>query len=221
MTGVQEIIHPTAIVKVSLKWSFLISLCSYYWTSVIRKFSKYRHDSACRIPLHSCLLQKTINSYLTLCQFIIVMWEFQINAASVNIKSLTANIWCHNRTFDVPSRSAVTPCTWPPWFAWFACLPQCKIIWWSFFAQAIFRNAQITFTLLQWFRITVGFWHQFSIMVMFSGIEFRNIEINRTIRFISQTIWNDLFNVSYDLWNIFTDACQNIRWKNLKNRKLR
>lgn len=47
--------------------------------------------------------------------------------------------------------------------------------------------------------------------MMFGRIKFRYIKVNRSVRFVGQSIGNNLFDKCYNLWHILTNTGQHIR----------
>lgn len=78
-----------------------------------------------------------------LSKLIIVMGKFEIHTTRMNVQALSANNRCHNRAFDVPSRTSLAPRAIPPGLTRLRALPKCEICHGSFLREFIFCNTQV------------------------------------------------------------------------------
>ena len=56
------------------------------------------------MPLMRYLCENGVGCYL-----ILMMWEYKIFSTGMNINAISKIFFAHNRTFNMPSRSSVTP----------------------------------------------------------------------------------------------------------------
>ena len=62
-----------------------------------------------------------------LCDFIFVMREDQIAAATMEVECIAQIVGGHGRAFDVPARASLAPRAFPEWFAGLCRFPKCKV----------------------------------------------------------------------------------------------
>src|SRR3954466_3933946 len=62
-----------------------------------------------------------------LCDFVLVMREYEVASAAVNVERLRKILCAHRRTFDMPPRPPSSPGALPARFTGLARLPQSKV----------------------------------------------------------------------------------------------
>lgn len=130
-----------------------------------------------------------------LCKFILMMWEDEINTSGVDIHLLSQNWNSHSWTFDMPSRSSLSPWRWPFRFVGFSCFPESEIFFISFFSLFI-RLLLLGFSLFDSFK--------FSVFEFFS--ESFNVKVYGSVWCIGVTVINDFFDKSNNLRNVFCNS---------------
>src|SRR5262250_2918248 len=78
---------------------------------------------------------------LALCDFVFMMRESEVDAASVNVQRLAEKFHGHCGTFDVPSGTSRTDFGFPEMFSRFRSFPECKVAR-AFFFVAIVVHAR-------------------------------------------------------------------------------
>lgn len=145
---------------------------------------------------------------LRLSQLVLMMWESEIKPSSMDVHGLDGPD--HGRTLDVTAGLALPPQSFPRWLSRLGSFPQSKVLLGLLLTQSVCRNAQVSFSLLQWFLVSHSFQHQFGVRVLRTGIKLLSIKVNYTVSFIPITVGNNLLHKVHNLWNILTDPSQNI-----------
>ena len=176
-------------------------------------FQRFRHFQTINMKMSGVpkVIHPIVASIVSfwLCYFIVMMRKFQITSSRMNINwEFSENFMSHCWALNVPSWSPKSPFWLPKGLIFFRFLPQCKILFVFLFGTLSRKHS---FSFFQLFLITKRCRLKLGISMTFTLRILYNIEVHRTIGFISEAFLNYLFDEVNDLRDILWNSGNHIR----------